>query len=709
MTPAETATGEVKIYEFQHPFTGDLVEFRSDMPLHERLRLISDFSSVTLDFERARLQGFFPDEMPSAPFKEESVGHPEETAQPEYQKSIRIALMDYLGYRSPKKKGTIEYEDIGHLNVAFVNRHDAIVNQVNHLPAVTRTKFIAQTEPTLMVMAQPDLDANRLEKYSLWQHINHLGYSFAMTNFRIAIQQPELYIQRVEKDMREFEAQYKLRYEKNVHFNLTPSESTKKVVDDALGAIELDTQLNEAFQLRRQALSLALEYAKYLEIYIKFHDIESPGLKDVFMRTRARVEDQHSVNFSEDEALIDTIDDYAQRELAPILRMHNLDSELLRVIVASLASENSPTLGGYLIKDKRKGLNKREGFEFIPTGQGFDHDQESGTKTNGTFLVNRFLPGGFKKKDKATPPPIGSFDERARLLAYAVATRMDKKDLARALRDLGIDPELVYISTEEVSVAPNIALREYKGEQGLTEIMPVSLVPGDVKRAVTLQNLLYTFYYFGSDRFTHELLIQDGIACGLFNSTLTEQMFLYRNDYEIARILNDIAPVLELLLTEREIYIHALVLSEDELSLLVGDNDVMNDVLITQVVDYPNPIMTKSGTLVEDDRKEIRPYLDILGQKRTEMPRSDEIHPQSLNARQQNVIQAVKGKWFMMIQVSESLKRKMLERISEGRLQDPGSLALKIWTESFDINQRKISIGLRKVFFSDSVRFEGSS
>jgi len=456
-----SATLEYEVLQFEHPHTGDLVEFRSNLPLHERLRLISDFSTVSLDFEHARLKAFFPEEIPCTPFKEESVGHPIETEQSEFQKSVRIALMDYLGYKSPKKKGTIEYEDIAHLNVAFSSRHDAIVNQVNHLPAVQRTKFVAQTEPGVMIMIQSELDSTRLEKYSLWQHENHLGYSFAMTNFRLAMQQPDLYLRRVERDMRELEFQYKERYGDKMEFPLSLSESTMKAVDDALQSVQLTHATVDDEGLLRRALYAAVEYGKYLEIYIKFHDIESPAFKDVFMQTKKRTEGQQSADFSEDRALINNIADYIQRELAPIIKTHRMQPELLRVLVASLASENSPTLGGYLIKDKRKGLQSRSGFETIPPGASFDHDQESGTKTNGTFLVNRFLPGGLRKKDKTTPAPIGSFDERARLLAYAVATRMNKEDLADSLRQLGIDPELIYISTEEISVAPNLVLREY--------------------------------------------------------------------------------------------------------------------------------------------------------------------------------------------------------------------------------------------------------
>jgi len=236
--------------------------------------------------------------------------------------------------------------------------------------------------------------------------------------------------------------------------------------------------------------------------------------------------------------------------------------------------------------------------------------------------------------------------------------------------------------------------------------MPVSLVPGDVKRGITLQNLLYTFYYFGSDRFTNEVLIQDAIAFGLQNGMLTESMFMFRNDYEMARIIGRISPTLEFFLTERELYTQAYVLSEDELLRLADDLDALKDVLVTTINPYPNPIMTKAGSLVVDDPGAVRPYLDVVSQRRGVTTGGE--HSYSLALRQQNVAEAVEGKWYMVIQVSERSKKRMMDLLSEYKPLDPGRHAIKYWTRPINIGGKKISVSLRDELLPDSISI-GSS
>lgn len=692
---------------FYHAFADRNIEFSNNLPLHERLRLIADFSTISLDFERIRLEAFLPSDMAPKPFNKDSVGHPSETELAPPERAIRSRLMEYLGYISPSKKGKIEIGDIANLNVAFTNKPNAIVTQVNNLPGVRRQKNIAQTEPGIMTMPQSEADKLGLQKTSLFDHINHLGYSFAMTNIRLAIQQPELYLKRNDMDVAELKHQYKERYGEDIDFSFDPSEEIVRMVDEELGV--LDAEPNDHIFMQRKALGIAVQKNKYHEIYIKHHDLESPALKDVVMQARSRVEGQRSADISEDTRLIKTIEDYVYNELAPIIKSENLNPELLKVLVASLASENSPTLGGYLIKDKRKGLAGRKGYEFLPKGQGYDHDQGSGTGTNGQFLINRFLPGGFVYKKKQGEAPIGSFEERMRILAYAVVTRMDKATLSDMLTQLSIDPKLVYISAEEIDVAPNIVLREIRGTEGQSEIMPVALVPGDVKRGITLQNFLYTFYYFGSDRYTHELLVQDAITFGLGSGKLREEMFLDRNDYDMLKLLKEFYPSIEMLIRDRKLTTQAFILSKDELSRMADRDGTLHDVLVTKIINFPNPIMTKSGTLVEDDNKTVLPYLEVIGQKKS-LRSTDPtgVDPFSLKVRQQSVSDAVKGEWYLMIQLDDEQKAKIVSTLPE-EINDPGRQALMLWTEPIDIGERVLQVQLREVLFSSRTMMEGRS
>ncbi len=688
--------------KFEHPISRDLVEFPETLLPEERMRLISDASTLHLDFERGRFVAFFPDSISPKPFKVESVDHPPEAGLTHEQREVRRELLAYLGYRSPSKKELKEIGDIPELHVAFTNRHDAIVTMMNGLPSVRRMQGIAQTEPNLMLTPTSQLEEINLEKYSLWQHVNHLGYSFAQTNIRLAMNDPWLYIERISKDINEFEYQYEKRYGQKIKFTLEPTAEVKQLVERVLEDSSLPAEEKNNFALR-MALQSAMEWGKYYEIYTKLHDVESPALKDVFMKIQARTEGQRSVSFSEDDALIVSIDRYIDHQLAPIIKRHGLQKELVRVVVASLASENSPTLGGYLIKDKRKDLQKREDYAGIPQGASFDLDQESGTTINMAFLANAFLPGGFKHKDKSMLEPIGSFDERMRLLTYAMVTRMGRERLTETLQQLQIDPSRVYISAEELSVWSNMILKQVplgEGDDASTEIMPVSLSAGDVKRGISCQNLLYTFYYFGGQRTTSEIFTQDPIAFVLGSGRLPEEAFEYRSDLEISWLLSRISKAFSMVLEDRELYAGALILSEDELSALAGASGELDNVLVSPIKSFPDPILKKNGTMVQDEEGNILPYLEIVRQKKDRRIQGDlTVHPDSLNARQAAVTEVVGSQqWYLAIQLDETKQQQMASLLSD-HPRDPVRQALHFWTEPITLKTKIIYPTLRKEFF----------
>mgnify|MGYP001582595385 CR=1 FL=1 len=142
---------------------------------------------------------------------------------------------------------------------------------------------------------------------------------------------------------------------------------------------------------------------------------------------------------------------------------------------------------------------------------------------------------------------------------------------------------------------------------------------------------------------------------------------------------------------------------------MADKNGMLHDMLVTRIAEFPNPIMTKGGTLADDDYKNIKPYLVVIRQKKSLMSEDPNgIHPHSLKARQGNVTDAVKGEWYMMIQISEEQKRNIMS-VLPNDLNDPGRQALLLWTEPVTIDDKTLSVRVRDVFLSPEAMFEGFS
>jgi hypothetical protein len=709
--PGPIRHGEAKHFlkTFIHPVTLKPIEFSPDDSPEKKLRLITDVHGIHSDFHLAMFTTLFPESLPPKSFNKESVGHPEEVELSKGEREIRRVLIRKLGWESVRKKQPDE-QDVPEIHLGYTHEAGAIVTMLNNLPDVDRMKGIAQTEPRSNLIDQTKREGLRVPKRTLHNHVNHCGYGAAKTNIRLAMHNPDLYLERVQRDMAEFEFQYEqMQKDEDPNsiarrsFAIKPSKETYALVDSLLQAnvIPPEKQNNPKY---RQAIAVAYEYQKYMSVFAVLHDVESPGWKDVFMKTKARVPGQKPADTSEDTELMRIFDMYyLQYQLGDIRKAHGLDADLLRTMVVQLASEDSPTLSGYLLKDKRKHFTERSEYDFIPKGQGFDEDQRSGTDTNASDIVNWFLPGGFRHIPREEIHPLGSFEERMRLLAYAAATGLSKEVLEKTLKDVGIDPSLVYIASEEMAVGANLVLREYKGthKDGTegSEILPVAVVPGDVKRVSMMFNFLHMYFYVGEKRITMETATQDAIAYGLGNGKIRQSTFTNRTDLEAAKQLNKITPALPWFHADPELNANARVLSEREASLIVQKDGSIPHMLMIKVDTYPEVIFEKSGTLVEDDQGTILPYLDVIQQKREARRAGDvTIHPESLRARFANVRKALeKGPWYYAIPVNPAQQVELQSLL--GGVQDPMVEMLKLWTEPLEIDGKTVRFPLRDELF----------
>lgn len=680
---------------FYHPIKKTNIEFFPMLSGEEKLRLITQSSTISREFERRWFTSLFPDSLKPATFNKESVGHPDETRLTPDEKMVRRSLLKYFGWAS--RKDQISPKNIEGLLVRYTDEPGTLTSMLLDLDDVKRTRDIAQTEPRYMIQREPKHRTN-----SLSDHSEHVALWTARTHMRFPLNNHTLYLERIRKDLAEFELQYEKRHGIKRTFTFAPTPEVYEVVDRALEGKSIPDN-KKTDPSYREALAIGVEYQKYLTIYAFLHDVESPAWKDVYMKTQARVPGQKSADFSEDDALIRATDEYITYQLREIIKKHKLDPELLRIIIESLASENSPTLGGYLIKDKRRGLSERPEFDFIPSGQAYDHDQESGTMTNAEDLIAELFPGGFVHVTKHFSPPIGSFEERARLVAYMLTTGLTKEQLRGMLEKMNIDPRRVYIASEEIAVGPNVALREYKGihKDGTpaTEILPVALVPGDVKRAMTMFAILYMWRYVGERRVPMETATQDAIAFGLHDKTISPYMFLRHKDYDTARILNDSSPVLSWFHVDPEINDGVQVLSAEELLRKANDRGEIPGMLVCKVDQYPEIIFPKDGTLVVDDNGDIKSYLDVIQQKRqVRLAGNTDIHPQSLRARFEAVQAARKGPWFYVIPLSDEKQQGLFGLL--GAENDPMRKMFRLWTEPVEIQGKTVTFPVRSTLLS---------
>lgn len=679
--------------------------------------------------KRGRLTGtssiifntLFPETSAVEIYKNEALGqHPTTKYTPE-EKVVAELVLNELGLISdkPEKRKGVQpspYDEPEH-HIAYVPKKSAYLNRLNELPILNDMSGVT------MVEAMPHVgEDNERKKTDRKKHSKILGAAVTRDIVRMAIKTPDLFLKLVKKDVKKLQA-------------IDP-----KIKDDVLsGKYVSNSFMNDIQKLREsgipiteqtlEALTVALEYAKYITLFAYLHDSQTPALADIIMKAKKRFVGQESIHYSEDAELRKNIHGiiYNSRieSIGQIFNNFHLNKRFFVAEVMSMCEENDSTLGGMLIKNKRKdGYTKKGGSEELSGKAAFDRDQVAGTRTNIEDRANRYLPGGFQhsyKKDAEWRTPIGSFTERLQLLAYAMSRNMSKEEmeveLRRELSKQGFKKKPVQddilkniaIMAEEFEYGPNFTLRELPSG----EIVPVALDPGALKRLLNAFATLTYFHYQGDQRSAYEALIQDiitsihayqkefRVSSPSESSEMTNILstFIERSDRAAVAMLAKDYPILKHII---ENYLSkGMRVTEKELpALLDSINKEGNFALISTAPFYP--VDQKKGTLVEDELDMNRtptPYLEIIKHKKNGQKR--DINPQSLPNRLDAIATLNNEKLFYVIKLTHAdvirLKRQ-LRQTPTAAYRDITTRALRYWMMDIPANGQIVTNQLAEQF-----------
>lgn len=597
---------------FLHPLSGEPIEIAETATPIERLRLLCN-PELLPDFSRGMFEALFPLDMELRPdFNIHSTEPNEEARLTMNEKAIRRALLtDVFGYTTPRRATWQDTSFLPHLHVAFTKDPYAFVNALNTLPAIQRLKDIWQTS----------LD----DRGSRWNHTQHLMHWGALDVLRYGLHQPEVFLKKYEQDMQEYAWQYQAATGKTIVFSLDPTEEERvamtKVFTD--NSEKVDTEVGKQ---KVRAACVAVSYAKYLLVSMAFHDAETPGWCDIFMKATGSGVLQGQDTFSEDDALVRNFDRIFthDRDLARFVAKEHLDVQLLTTLVKSVASENDTCLPGLMYKDKRKGSTR---------GASWDLDQSSGTLTNMEIMAETYLPGGFNPHiTNGNEPPLFSFEARMMVLYYSMLSRLPKEKLEKSLKTLGIDPARMYIAAEEITYGQSVMLEKVSWEEK-TEIVPVPMVPGDVKRGYLAFIMLYTGFYLHPNKETVIALLKNMVTEWLANRPERSYDFLYRGICETNRLLDEVNPVMTFF--ERFDQHQAEMLSDREIRALANQDP--DGFFLIKKIRMASPYPEKPGTLVcTEDRKTdfaLRVLVKHRGQPDGENPYSLPVRAKVLRER----------------------------------------------------------------------------
>lgn len=691
------------------------VEFSPDTPLHERLRLLADPGSLT-HYQQMLFAHLFRDELPIEPFSETSIMAAEQMDLTPEQKKARWILLQQFGFVSEKFNIPIDASmSVPHLGVYFGEdpTGETLTTQLNrYAEGVKRLGSIGQTDPTYQGAESVEIvPGRRVPKVTRLQHTQELALSALRSTFTMAITTPDLFIQKVRTDME----RYTQVYGDGVTFHLAPDSVSKNQVGKAVNELPIEDQTESS----RMALELAMEYGKYITLAAYLHDYFTPGWGDIVMKARASGDGQRSAKHSEDTMLGSQIVNILNSKytyLPQIVSKFGIDAGLLSAVVKGIASEGFPTLPNDLMKDKRKyspDLLARPELAHLERLRGlaaFDLDQRSGTQTNAQDIIESTLPGGFVRMRKGQQEnPIGSFEERARLLMYMVAKGIPRHELERACIEMEIDPQRVYIAAQEIDFGPNVRLEEVfvphqpagKTETvRVREFMPVVQRPGDAKRQAEMFFLLTSQVYQGPVRSTKEALLQDMITSALHGNSpdgsdpvLIERDFIYSTDIEVTSRLQEVAPIMVWVLQELEKQAEIDIVTEDDLLRMhesLDDDQLvfMSDTLIKETT-MSHLVDRKPGTLVKTDEGGIKFYEGVIRKKR----RTEEDNPLSLPARLDEIEKALRNtRLFRVIKLKPEAAQTMRELIeSSPESAKVMNHALSFWAKTIQLrNSKKI-------------------
>lgn len=505
------------------------IRYTQQTSIPERLRLICD-PELLSPYWQGIFDRLFPNELPPAEFDPESVDRSPLTKFTPSQKNLHKQLLNSFGFESPKLIATTNPLHVEELNIGFTEDRNALANRMNELPLIQRLGDLGQTDPQLKTTPE------RLRlKMTRLQHSQDFARSVIMTNLRLAIDDPELYSMRVKEDMQRYGILSAEYLGQRTEFSLSINSDSKNIVDKYAEIYFRRKKKQPEPQVKQkimEALYLAYEYGKYMVFYAYIHDLKTTALGDAVMKMRPGEKQKGLTDsknpekpFSEDEELKNFFNDLldnAETGFEAIARDFGLNKDLLRVMVKSLASEGDPCLPGFLMKDKHKYPDiVVKNFPWLREKiQSFDHDQRSGTRTNIAEIASEYFPGGFKHISHEHMLPVGSFEDRLRLLAYMIATGMTKEELTQLLHKLHVNPDDIFIAAEEFDFGPNIKLQSVAlpDETGVyhEEILPVALDARAVERIALLFNMLTIFYYNSEERAGIEKIFQDMLGSCLY-------------------------------------------------------------------------------------------------------------------------------------------------------------------------------------------------
>lgn len=679
--------GEPDVISINHPlpfFDGrsDLIELPASSTPEERIWRFCDANRLGA-YYKTIFTALFPEGLRiDDVFDLKGMLQSEETKLTDQDKAVRWELLRYLGFESPRKTERQDSSFIPQLHVAFTLGKHALTTQINRLPMMKRLENINQTS---LMPGKTRAD-----------HTKHLMMIVAKDVLRFALQTPELFIEKVTHDMNEYSQHYNHEHpnKEQAVFSLNPTTDVRSMVGQAFE--KAYGSLDETSPEKKQALQLAVEYLKYILLDVAAHDAETPGWGDIFMKTWG---------YSEDRKLAEKIEVMVTKEytgLPHLLANENMDARLLAAIIRSTALDGDTCLPGLLFKDKRAIQQTDKDHKHLAIGPSLDRDRESGTITDSDTMINNILPGGFRHVRKDEEKPQLSFEARAMIFFYGLLGGLDAEEMRNSLTQLfrgtNINVDLIYIAAEEVSFSQNQSLMKVPFPKSGTadtdnmetveEIMPVALVPGDIKKALLMSNFLYLGYFHGESREGIERIVGDMISGGKEQGYIRENMFVGRTDYEASNRLEEVAPIIPWLMYN--LRRQARIVTEKELYDLSKDGKLPKGFI--REIKMENIVQFKPGTMMrmEERGNMIVPASVGLAHKRGQQL-DDPVDPLSLMGRLLQVKEALLGsKLFAIIDLDDAQIKEINELLNEvPENRDALTQILSQWSETLVINKTR--------------------
>lgn len=639
-----------------------------------KLRELCPAEDIPSEYVRSIVTLLFPEELRVEGFDPKSVDFSSETKLTREGQKLRRSLMWMQGYKerrkAQKKAKTGNSEDIPEFQVFFRGKQGTLVDDLNHLPIFEGLNRISQVNPL-------DTPSTRNDRYtndrfhSRADHSKHLAKIMSYSLFRLAINDPATFLEKVKEDLTMYTRLYHEDTGLNPDFQLSLSEKEKKKIKKFLKRQGFDSDSKTA-----EAVTMAYAYSKYLVIYAYLHDAETKGLGDTAAKARAKKgsENQVSIDYSEDEELKKNIGRYLHTQqgdrtgLQKLVTNHKLNKELLQVMVEELASEGGTSLGALLMKYKRKYKNEERNHPFYRQAS-YDLDQESGTITNTIKWLNRILPKGCRYFEPDDPPPIGSFEERLRFFLYIHLTDKTREEAKEILEKAGISESQMYIAIEEFTSGANTALLKVQSNTDTSEREQFELVitrVADAKKMEQMLSICYLFFYRSSYRAAVESAVQTALMTGIYYKVFTTDI-LSKDDNLVLHELEKKMPLVPFLLNLMD---QGSIMTQEEY-----EEVRKSKTLLVHKADMKGTIPWKPGTLVKTEKDEVKLYIPILERNRNgdDLPKAT-----SLPKRLRQVEQLTeRDDLLFVIELTPEQKNYLNELLEDRFFQDNARTAMK--------------------------------